>query len=29
MLNNFAEDPDGSMRKFLIDHPDFLENASP
>ncbi len=27
MLKNFAKDPDGSMKKFLIDHPEFLENA--
>lgn len=27
MLNKFYEDPDGTMRKFLIDHPEFLENA--
>ena len=27
MLNKFFEDPDGTMRKFLIEHPDFLENA--
>lgn len=27
MLNNFFKDPDGSMRKFLIEHPEFLENA--
>ncbi len=27
MLNKFFEDPDGTMRKFLIEHPEFLENA--
>ena len=27
MLNEFFEDPDGTMRKFLIDHPEFLENS--
>ncbi len=27
MLKNFAKDPDGSMREFLINHPEFLENA--
>lgn len=27
MLNKFYEDPDGTMRKFLIEHPEFLENA--
>ena len=27
MLNKFFEDPDGTMRKFLIDHPEFLQNA--
>ena len=27
MLNNFFKDPDGTMRQFLIDHPEFLENA--
>ena len=27
MLNKFFEDPDGTMKKFLIDHPEFLENA--
>lgn len=27
MLNKFYEDPDGTMRNFLIDHPEFLENA--
>lgn len=27
MLNNFYKDPDGSMRSFLIEHPEFLENA--
>lgn len=27
MLNKFYEDPDGTMKKFLIDHPEFLENA--
>lgn len=27
LLNNFFKDPDNSMRKFLIDHPEFLENA--
>lgn len=27
MVHNFIKDPDGSMRAFLIAHPDFLENA--
>lgn len=27
MLNQFKEDPDGTMRQFLINHPEFLENA--
>lgn len=27
MLNKFYEDPDGTMKGFLIAHPDFLENA--
>ncbi len=27
MLRNFKKDPDGSMRQFLIDHPEFIENA--
>ena len=27
MLNKFFEDPDGTMRKFLIEHPEFLENS--
>ena len=27
MLNKFHEDPDGTMKQFLIEHPDFLENA--
>ena len=27
MLKEFKEDPDGTMRHFLIAHPDFLENA--
>ena len=27
MLKNFTKDPDGSMRDFLINHPEFLENA--
>ena len=27
MVHNFIKDPDGSMRNFLITHPDFLENA--
>lgn len=27
MLNKFYKDPDGTMRNFLIDHPEFLENA--
>ena len=27
MLYGFADDPDGSMREFLINHPDFIENA--
>ena len=27
MLKDFTKDPDGSMREFLIAHPEFLENA--
>lgn len=27
MLNKFFEDPDGTMKEFLIEHPEFLENA--
>lgn len=27
MINKFLKDPDGSMRNFLIAHPEFLENA--
>ena len=27
MLNNFYENPDETMRNFLIEHPEFLENA--
>ena len=27
MLKEFTKDPDGSMRNFLINHPEFLENA--
>lgn len=27
MVHNFIKDPDGSMREFLIAHPDFIENA--
>lgn len=27
MLRNFKNDPDGSMKQFLIDHPEFIENA--
>ncbi len=27
MLNKFYEDPDGTMRNFLIEHPEFIENA--
>ena len=27
MLKSFKEDPDGSMKQFLIDHPEFIENA--
>ena len=27
MLNNFYENPDETMRNFLIDHPEFLSNA--
>lgn len=27
MLRNFKKDPDGSMKQFLIDHPEFIENA--
>ena len=27
MLKNFYENPDETMRNFLIEHPEFLENA--
>ena len=27
MLKDFYNDPDGTMRKFLIDHPEFLQEA--
>lgn len=27
MLKEFKKDPDGSMKQFLIDHPEFIENA--
>ena len=27
MLRNFKQDPDGSMKQFLIEHPEFIENA--
>lgn len=27
MLNKFFKDPDNTMREFLINHPEFLENA--
>lgn len=27
MLKNFYENPDNTMRKFLIEHPEFLKNA--
>lgn len=27
MLNGFFKDPDNTMREFLINHPEFLENA--
>ncbi len=27
MLRNFKKDPDGSMKDFLINHPEFIENA--
>ena len=27
MLNKFYDNPDGTMKDFLINHPDFLENA--
>lgn len=27
LVCEFIKDPDGSMRKFLLEHPDFLENA--
>lgn len=27
MLNKFFEDPDATMKEFLINHPEFLENA--
>lgn len=27
LLNNYRKDPDGTMKQFLIEHPEFLENA--
>lgn len=27
MVENFIQDPDGSMREFLVNHPEFLENS--
>ena len=27
MLNKFYKDPDGTMKQFLINHPDFLKNS--
>lgn len=27
MLNRFFENPDGTMKQFLVEHPEFLENA--
>lgn len=27
LVHNFIKDPDGSMREFLVAHPEFLENA--
>jgi len=27
MLREFKKDPDGSMKQFLINHPEFIENA--
>ena len=27
MLSNFKKDPDGSMKEFLINHPEFIENS--
>ena len=27
LLNKFYKDPDGTMRQFLVEHPEFLENA--
>ena len=27
MLNGFLKDPDGTMKQFLINHPEFLENS--
>lgn len=27
LLNTYRKDPDGSMREFLVNHPEFLENA--
>lgn len=27
MLKKFFENPDETMKQFLIEHPDFLENA--
>ena len=27
MIKNFIENPDETMKQFLINHPEFLENA--
>ena len=27
MLSKFIENPDGTMREFLIAHPEFIENS--
>ena len=27
MLNKFFKDPDNTMKEFLINHPEFLEDA--
>ena len=27
MLNNFFDNPDETMKNFLINHPEFLENS--
>ena len=27
MLNNFFADPDGTMKQFLVDHPEFIQDS--